>query len=89
MAHEWPLKDAVDKGLNGGKPPMQNKRCWLEIEGCLVKCARSMHLSLGNGFTKGCGISHLALVLEPKNPREHLRNHHAFSFSLAGSSSGG
>ena len=26
LAHEWPLKDAVDKGLNGGKAA-DNKRC--------------------------------------------------------------
>ncbi len=27
MAHEWPVKDAVDKGLFGGKAAEQNKRC--------------------------------------------------------------
>jgi len=27
LAHEWSVKDAVDKGLNGGKAAEQNKRC--------------------------------------------------------------
>ena len=88
LAHEWPLKDAVDKGLDGGKAA-DAEQAVLEIEGRLFQCARSNYISLGNCFTKGCGISHLALVLEPKTLREHLSDHHAFSFSLAGSSSGG
>ena len=61
----------------------------LEIEGCLNQCAHSKYLSLWKGFTKGCGISHLALLLEPKNLGEHLSDHRAFSFSLAKSGSGG
>ncbi len=40
LAHEWPLKDAVDKGLNGGKVA-DAEQAVLEIEDRLVQCARS------------------------------------------------
>ena len=47
LAHEWPLKDAVDKGLNGGQAA-DAEQAVLEIEGRLVQYARFKYLFLGN-----------------------------------------
>ena len=89
LAHEWPVKDAVvDKGLFGGKAAEQNKRS-SRSRAALISSLSPSTFPFGMVFTKGCGISHLALVLEPKNLGEHLSDQRAFSFSLPKSGSGG
>ena len=87
LAHEWPVNDAVDKGLYGGKIAEQNKRC-SRSRAALISALTQSTFPFGL-VSRRAAISHLALVLEPKNLGEHLSDQRAFSFSLAKSGSGG